>query len=449
MVIFIEKMVMIILYSGIALIIGVLITWLIGRTVSGKKVAFLKGQLAESDKENGILNERLMLARSEILKLEKSLEDERNAKSELVAGHARQAGEIDNLREKLTTQKSELEELQKKFATEFENIANRLLRENSREFTHLNQKNIGDILVPLREKIEKFEKKVDDTYQKGLVEQTQLKDAIENLHKLNVRISEEANNLTRALKSDSKKMGNWGELILDRILEQSGLEKGKEYYTQYTDRSEEGTVLRPDVVIALPDKKHIIIDSKVSLVAYDRFINGSSDEEKEKWQKAHLESVREHIRGLSEKNYTGALTLDTPDFVLLFMPLESAFSLAVQHDPELFGYAWQRRIVIVSPTTLLATLKTVESIWKHEKQTQNAMEIARQGKNLYDKFVNFIEDMEKLGNQINSVQNTYQDAHKKLTSGKGNLVRQAQNLISLGVKTEKSLSDKILPEDEE
>ncbi|HPI84981.1 MAG TPA: DNA recombination protein RmuC, partial [Bacteroidales bacterium] len=366
-----------------------------------------------------------------------------------LTGHARQAGEIDNMREKLTTQKSELEELQKKFATEFENIANRLLRENSREFTHLNQKNIGDILVPLREKIEKFEKKVDDTYQKGLVEQTQLKDAIENLHKLNVRISEEANNLTRALKSDSKKMGNWGELILDRILEQSGLEKGKEYYTQYTDRSEEGTVLRPDVVIALPDKKHIIIDSKVSLVAYDRFINGSSDEEKEKWQKAHLESVREHIRGLSEKNYTGALTLDTPDFVLLFMPLESAFSLAVQHDPELFGYAWQRRIVIVSPTTLLATLKTVESIWKHEKQTQNAMEIARQGKNLYDKFVNFIEDMEKLGNQINSVQNTYQDAHKKLTSGKGNLVRQAQNLISLGVKTEKSLSDKILPEDEE
>ncbi|MDX9906837.1 MAG: DNA recombination protein RmuC, partial [Bacteroidales bacterium] len=243
---------MIILYSGIALIIGVFVTWLIGRTVSGKKVAFLKEQLAESDKEKGILNERLMQARSEILKLEKSLEDERSARSELVAGHARQAGEIDNLREKLTSQKSELEELQKKFATEFENIANRLLRENSREFTNLNQKNIGDILLPLREKIEKFEKKVDDTYQKGLVEQTQLKDAIENLHKLNVRISEEANNLTRALKSDSKKMGNWGELILDRILEQSGLEKGKEYYTQYTDRSEEGTVLRPDVVIALP-----------------------------------------------------------------------------------------------------------------------------------------------------------------------------------------------------
>jgi DNA recombination protein RmuC len=244
-------------------------------------------------------------------------------------------------------------------------------------------------------------------------------------------------------------MGNWGEMILDRILEQSGLEKGKEYFTQYTDRSEEGTILRPDVVIRLPEKKHIIIDSKVSLIAYDRFVNSSEDTEKDRWQKAHVESVREHIKGLSEKSYADAVTLDSPDFVLLFMPLESAFSLAIQHDPELFNYAWQRRIVMVSPTTLLATLKTVESIWKHEKQTQNAMEIARQGGSLYDKFVNFVADLEKIGGQINSLQNTYQDAHKKLTSGKGNLVRQAEMMKRLGIKTEKSLADKLLPEDEE
>jgi DNA recombination protein RmuC len=308
---------------------------------------------------------------------------------------------------------------------------------------------MGDILTPLKEKIEKFERKVDETYQKGLVDQTQLLGAIENLHKLNVQISEEANNLTRALKSDSKKMGNWGEMILDRILEQSGLEKGKEYYTQYTDRSEDGTILRPDVVIRLPEKKHIIVDSKVSLVAYDRFVNSTDDSEKERWQKAHLDSVREHIKGLSEKNYSEAVTLDSPDFVLLFMPLESAFSLAIQNDPELFNFAWQRRIVMVSPTTLLATLKTVESIWKHEKQTQNAMEIARQGGSLYDKFVSFVEDLEKVGGQINALQNTYQEAHKKLTSGKGNLIRQTEMLKKLGSKAQKSISDKYLLENDE
>jgi DNA recombination protein RmuC len=203
-------------------------------------------------------------------------------------------------------------------------------------------------------------------------------------------------------------------------------------------------------VIMLPEKKHIIVDSKVSLIDYDRFVNTVDETEKDRWQKAHVDSVREHIKGLSEKKYTGAVTLDSPDFVLLFMPLESAFSLALQYDPELFNYAWQRRIVMVSPTTLLATLKTVESIWKHEKQTQNAMDIARQGAGLYAKFFNFIKDLERIGAHINSLQNTYEDAHKKLTSGKGNLISQVEKLKELGIKTEKSLlSEKYLPGDEE
>jgi DNA recombination protein RmuC len=290
---------------------------------------------------------------------------------------------------------------------------------------------------------------VEDTYKEGLRDQTDLKAELKKLHELNTKISEEANNLTRALKSDTKKMGNWGELILDRILEQSGLTKDKEYYTQFTDKSEDGTILRPDVVVRLPENKHIIIDSKVSLIAYDRFVNTTDEAEREKFMKLHNDSVREHVKNLSDKNYSAAVSLDTPDFVLMFMPLESAFGLAIQYDPELFNYAWQRRIVIVSPTTLLATLKTVESIWKHEKQTQNALEIARQGNSLYDKFVNFINDLEKIGTQINSLQNTYQEAHKKLTSGKGNLVRQAERLKELGIKTEKSMSDKFLPEDAE
>lgn len=411
--------------------------------------AALQEEIAKLDKGSGILQERLLSFQADNQKLAMELHSERQAKNELTIQLTRQDADYKNLQEKLNSQKAELEELNKRFTIEFQNIAHKILRENSNEFTSLNQKNISDILVPLKEKIEKFEKKVDDTYEKGLIEQTQLREAIKNLHELNSRISEEANNLTRALKSDSKKMGNWGEMILDRILEQSGLEKGKEYFNQYTDRSEEGTILRPDVVIKLPEKKHIIIDSKVSLIAYDRFVNTTDEAEKDRWQKAHVDSVREHIRSLSEKSYTAAITLDSPDFVLLFMPLESAFSLALQHDPELFNYAWQRRIVMVSPTTLLATLKTVESIWKHEKQTQNAMDIARQGSSLYDKFVNFIGDLEKIGGQIESLQHTYQDAHKKLASGKGNLVRQAEKLKELGIKTEKSLSEKLLPGDEE
>jgi DNA recombination protein RmuC len=438
-----------ILYIGLAVLLGAVVGWLISKVASAGSKTALKEDLSKLDKGTGILQERINVLQSDNQKLSQELTAERIGSGEMAVRLARQETDYKNIQEKLNAQKTELEELQKKFTTEFENIANKILKENSKEFTFLNQKNISDILTPLKEKIEKFEKKVEDTYEKGLKEQTELRTEIKNLSELNVRISEEANNLTRALKSDSKKMGNWGEMILDRILEQSGLEKGKEYFTQYTDHSEDGTILRPDVVIRLPEKKHIIIDSKVSLVAYDRFVNSTEDHEKERWQKAHLDSVREHIKGLGEKNYSDAVTLDSPDFVLLFMPLESAFSLAIQNDPELFNFAWQKRIVMVSPTTLLATLKTVESIWKHEKQTQNAMEIARQGGSLYDKFVNFIADLEKIGTQINSLQGTYQEAHKKLTSGKGNLVRQTEMLKKLGIKTEKSLTDKLLPEDEE
>jgi len=440
---------MLILYIGLSFLAGAALAFLLMKGQASNLKAALQEEISKLDKASGILQERLLSVQADNQKLLQELVSERLAGGEMAIRLAKQGADYENLQEKLNTQKAELEELNKKFTIEFQNIAHKILTENSSVFTNLNQKNISDILTPLKEKIDKFEKKVEDTYQKGLVEQTQLLGAIENLHKLNTQISEEANNLTRALKSDSKKMGNWGEMILDRILEQSGLEKGKEYFTQYTDKSEEGTTLRPDVVIMLPEKKHIIIDSKVSLIAYDRFVNTTDETEKDRWQKAHVDSVREHIKGLSEKKYTGAVTLDSPDFVLLFMPLESAFSLALQHDPELFNYAWQRRIVMVSPTTLLATLKTVESIWKHEKQTQNAMDIARQGAGLYAKFFNFIKDLEKIGTHINSLQNTYEDAHKKLTSGKGNLISQVEKLKELGIKTEKSLSEKLLPGDEE
>ncbi len=437
------------IYVIAGVLAGALIAWLVMRARNTTLQASMTGALAEKEKEAGILSEKLALSARDLERMTAELDTERQKTLDLSMRLARLGSDFDNLNQKLAEQKADLDSLNKKFTAEFENVAHKILRENSREFTTLNQKNINDLLSPLKEKIDKFEKKVEDTYEKGLRDQTDLKAELKKLHELNSKISEEASNLTRALKSDTKKMGNWGELILDRILEQSGLEKGKEYFTQYTDRSEDGTVLRPDVVVMLPEKKHIIIDSKVSLVAYDRYVNSTEDAEKDKALRAHLESVREHVRGLSEKSYSEALSLDTPDFVLLFMPLESAFSLAIQQDPELFNYAWQRRIVMVSPTTLLATLKTVESIWKHEKQTQNAMEIARQGAGLYDKFYNFITDLEKIGLQITALQNTYQEAHKKLASGKGNLIRQAEKLKELGIKTEKSLARKMLPENEE
>ena len=354
---------------------------------------------------------------------------------------ARAETENKNLGENLEKQKAELETIQKKFTTEFENIANKILKQNSQEFTIVNQKNIGDILNPLKEKIQTFEKKVEDTYQKGIKDQTDLKAELKKLYDLNSKISEEANNLTRALKSDTKKQGNWGEVILERVLERSGLVKGQEYKTQETARNESGEMIRPDVVVYLPDNKHIIIDSKVSLVAYESFINDEDQAKRDIYLKQHVDSIRNHVKGLSEKSYSNVAAYDSPDFVLLFMPIESAFSAAIQADVELFNFAWEKKIVMVSPTTLLATLRTIASIWKHEKQTQNAMEIATQGGALYDKFVGFLKDLEDLGNQLGKASKSYEEARKKLADGSGNMVKRVENLKKLGAKTTKSIPE--------
>ncbi len=350
-----------------------------------------------------------------------------------------------NLLEKLQDQKAELDEIQKKFTMEFENIAGKILKKNSEEFTQANRKNIGEVLNPLKEKIYLFEKKVEDTYQKGLKDQTDLRAELKKLYELNNRISEEAGNLTRALKGDVKKQGNWGEVVLERILERSGLNEGEQgYHIQYSDNSTDGKRIQPDVVIYLPDNKHIIIDSKVSLVAYERAVNAGTDEERAKHVRDHLISLKTHIKGLSDKHYQTASKLNSPDFVLLFIPVEASFSLAVREDQELFSYAWDQKVVIVSPSTLLATLRTIASIWQQENQTRNAMEIARQGGALYDKFVNFIADMEKLGNNLRLTHNSYKDAMSKLSEGRGNLVRSTEKLRELGAKASKQISQNLL-----
>jgi DNA recombination protein RmuC len=428
-----------------ALIVGVVVGAAIGVLVmlilTGRKRTQRDEERMSSEKEKAAMEQQVNILKSDLEETEKELRDERQRKQELSDRLARAEVEYKNLQAKLTDQKKEIEELQEKFTRDFEAIANKLLKQSSREVTDMQQKNLEDILKPLREKLGDFEKKVQESYEKGMKDRTDLLAELKMLKELNQQISEEASHLTKALRSDSKKMGNWGELILDRVLEQSGLVKGLEYETQYTDRTEGGVLVRPDVIVKLPDKKHLIIDSKVSLIAYDRYINEEEEDKRPAYLKSHIESIRDHIKGLSDKNYLGASKLDAPDFVLLFMPLESAFSLALQNDSELFNFGWERKIVIVSPTTLLATLRTVASLWKHEKQTKNALEIARQGGALFDKFVNFLQDLEKIGNQLSTLNNTYQSAHKKLSSGKDNLIRKAEKLKELGVKTEKALPE--------
>ncbi|MBI4946176.1 MAG: DNA recombination protein RmuC [Bacteroidetes bacterium] len=348
------------------------------------------------------------------------------------------------LEEKLKTQKEEVDTLQKTFTTEFENLANKILEDKSKKFTEQNKTNLENILNPLKENIAKFEKKVDNTYKAEASERNSLKGEIKALVTLNKQISEEANNLAKALKGDSKKQGNWGEIILEKVLERSGLQKGLEYEMQVSITTEDGKRVQPDAIINFPDKKHIIIDAKVSLVAYEAFVNASDEEDRETNLAAHVISVKNHIKGLSEKNYQGLGQLNTPDFVLLFIPIESSFSLAVQADNELFNYAWERKIVIVSPSTLLATLRTISSIWKQERQTRNALEIAKQSGDLYDKFVGFVEDLLSIGKKMNDAKSSYDDAMKKLSSGKGNLVRRAETIKELGAKTTKDISQSLL-----
>ncbi len=372
------------------------------------------------------------------------LQDERKKVEALSTDYSKAKTENENNEKRLAEQKGELEQLNKKFTTEFENLANRILDEKSQKFTDQNRTNLDIILNPFKEKLKEFENKVDQTYRAESAERITLKTEIKNLVELNKQISEEANNLATALKGDNKQQGNWGELVLEKVLERSGLVEGTEYKTQITSTNVDGDKIRPDVVIFLPDDKHVIVDSKVSLIAYNACVNSVSEEERLKYLKLHIESLRSHIKLLSDKNYQTAAGFESPDFVLLFVPIESSFSLAVQGDAELFNYAWDRKIVIVSPSTLLATLRTIASIWKQERQTRNALQIAEEGGKLYDKFVTFYDDLKNVGKKMEDAKESYVDAMKKLYDGSGNLVKRAEKMRELGAKTTKQLPQNII-----
>lgn len=361
---------------------------------------------------------------------------------ELLAQISALKAEKNFLQEKLEKQIQQTEELQKRLTVEFENIANRVMKQRTEEFNATNQRSLGELLNPLKEKITEFEQTVQNTYEKELREKLSLGEELKKLTEMNRQMSQDATNLTNALKGDAKKQGNWGEVVLERVLERSGLTLGQEYKREDVVEGSEGEVIRPDVIIYLPDNKHIIVDSKVSLVAYERYVSTDDDFVREKSIKEHILSIRNHVKGLSEKNYQNARNINTPDFVLLFMPIEAAFAAAVQNDSELFSFAWEKHIVIVSPTTLLATLRTIASIWKQENQTKNAQEIARLSGTLYDKLVGFAEDMEKIKTNIDRADKAYDEALKKLKDGKGNVIRTAEKIKELGAKT----GNKTLPE---
>lgn len=427
--------------------------WLLSGTLLGGIIGWLiaKNKFIQPNHEAEQLRTQLQLAEEknnmvlqEIQDLKPMLTLEREKSLELSNQLIQVQTEHKNLQQKLAEQKLEMEKLNERFAFEFKNLANEILDEKSKKFTEQNKINIAEILTPLKERIGEFQKKVEDSNKDGAERNASLVQQIKHLSDLNKQITKEAENLTKALKGDSKAQGNWGEVILERILEKSGLEKGREYETQVSEMGEDGRRYQPDVVVKLPDNKHIIIDSKVSLTSYERFVSGDDEKEQLGHLKSHINSVRAHVKGLGDKGYQNLYGFDGLDFVLLFIPIEPAFTLAVQHDPELFNEAYSKNIVIVSPTTLIATLRTISSIWKQEYQNKNAIEIAQQSGALYDKFQAFTEDLIGIGKHLTGTQKAYQESMKKLSEGSGNLVRRAEKLKKLGAKASKTIDSRLL-----
>ena len=409
--------------------------------------AFFLGRYLEQLKQKGtsaILEAQVAQERATNQQKSQALEVLQSEKERLSQDLIRSQSQGEHLTAKLNDQKKELENIQERFTSEFENLAQKILEAKSEKFTKQNQENLNLVLKPLQEKIEQFEKRVESTHKDNIDYHASLRQQIIGLTQLNEQMSREATNLTKALKGDSKLQGNWGELVLERVLEKSGLEKDREYYVQQSFTNEHGQRLLPDVVLHLPEGKKMIIDSKVSLTAYERFVNAEDEVEQLKQLKEHVGSLKKHVDQLSAKNYHDLYDIESPDFVLLFVPIEPAFAVALNQDNSLYTAAFEKNIVIVTPTTLLATLRTIDSMWSNEKQQQNALEIATHAGRLYDAFVRLSEDLLKVGEQMDRAKGTYADAMNKLTDGKGNLVGRVERLKKLGAKASKQQNDKLL-----
>ena len=443
----IDTMIELITYFLIALIFS-----LIGLYV-GKLLANINFEKEKTslEKEKSTFEERIILLQQakEVNEIntkesQKQIKEYQLQKESLLQKNSTQDSEIKYLQKKLVEHKNEVENLQKKFTNDFEVLANKILEEKSIKFTDQNKENIKNILEPLEKKIQTFEKKVTDSDEKRAGFQSALKTQLEHLKELNAQMSKDTINLTKALKGDSKMQGNWGELVLERVLEKSGLEKDREYFIQQSFTTDEGKRLLPDVVIQLPDNKKMIVDSKVSLVAYERYINEEEDSLKNQYLKEHLNSLKRHIEQLSDKKYEDLYQIESPDFVLLFIPIEPAFAVALNADNHLYNKAFEKNIVIVTPSTLLATLRTIDSMWNNEKQQKNAIEIARQAGALYDKFQGLLADLVGIGKRIDDSKKEYSNAMNKLFDGRGNLITSVEKLKKMGAKAKKSIPENII-----
>ncbi len=430
-----------IIFLLVGVVAGAAIGWFYSKSVSSKNInelitskALAEQQANEVRSQLEQLHTKLNQSTEEVLRLNNQFSSTQNENA--------------NLNQRLSEQKIQLEELNQKLKTEFENLANKILEEKSQKFTEQNKTNLDIILNPLKERIQEFEKKVDDAYKAESAERNTLKGEIKNLFELSQKLNKEASNLTNALKGQTKLQGNWGEMILESILEKSGLVKGREYFTQESFTNDEGKRYQPDVVVKLPEEKSVIIDSKVSLIAYDLYCAADNDDDRKIYLTQHILSLKNHMKGLSEKKYQQLYDLDGLDYVILFVPIEPAFNLAVSNEQNLWNEAFERNIVIVSTSTLWAVLRTIASIWKQEKQNNNSLEIARLSGALYDKFVGFTDDLIDIGKKIDQSKAGYSDAMKKLTDGNGNLVKTSEKIKELGAKASKSLNAGLLQRSE-
>ncbi len=425
---------------AVAALLAGLLGYFLGNYIERLKRRSVQGALEERERQLARSREEIEVRLKEEKQTVEDLRTENNRLNQLVT---RNEADLENLRQKLEDQKEEVADLQEKFTKEFENLANKILDEKSLKFTEQNQKNIKHILIPLQEKIQLFEKKVEESQKENISIHSALREQLLNLQNQNLKITKEAENLTKALKGDSKMQGNWGELVLERVLEKSGLEKDREYTVQQSFKKEDGSRVLPDVVINLPDGKKMIIDSKVSLTDYERFVN-AEEEFQESHLKSHIQSLQKHVDQLSSKKYEDLYDMESPDFVLMFVPIETAFSVAINQDPALYNKAFEKNIVIVTPSTLLATLRTIDTMWNNEKQQRNAIEIARQAGALYDKFEGFVTDLTRVGKKMDEAKNEYRGAMNKLVEGRGNIITSIEKLKKMGAKAKKSLPDKIL-----
>jgi DNA recombination protein RmuC len=436
-----------IIYFLIALIfsfIGFFIGKLLTKLNLEKEKTIVEKEKSTLEERVALLQESKDMIANNYIELQKELKNNQQEKEQLITLNTRQESENKNLQLKLDEHKSEVEKLQEKFANDFEVLANKILEEKSNKFTEQNQENLKIILNPLQEKIKVFEDKVDQTHKESIDYHAALRQQIIGLKEMNLQMSKETINLTKALKGDNKTQGNWGELVLERVLEKSGLEKDREYYVQQSFTNEDGKRILPDVVIHLPDNKKMIVDSKVSLTAYEQYVNEDDETLKAQFLKAHIASLNRHVDQLSEKKYEDIYKIESPDFVLLFIPIEPAFAVAINSDNHLYNKAFEKNIVIVTPTTLLATLRTIDSMWTNEKQQKNAIEIARQAGALYDKFQSLLTDLVTIGKRIDDSKKEYSNAMNKLFDGRGNLINSVEKLKKMGAKAKKAIPENII-----